>query len=259
MYSPSSSVRKRFGHHRRQIGRGSEGRALAPCRDGPDHSPRFSFSALLIKKLCQFTFRKFVHQVGRRRAAAPVHAHVERALGAKTEAPLRGLQLRRRDSEIEENSPVDRVPALFLATCFQFSEISLFPSKTLRPSGLQRPGRLCSFTVLVQPEDHRPFLQQRARMTAAPKRPVYPSLPRLHLCRREHLGQEHRDMSTWDASPRPPFTFHICHDRQLIFQRHAGASAGRFSPTNSKALRRASLTTEEPTISPAASFSDSNP
>ena len=68
MYSPSSSVRKRFGHHRCQIGRGAEGRALATCRDGPDHPPCFSFSALFIKKSSQIIFRKFVHQVGRRPA-----------------------------------------------------------------------------------------------------------------------------------------------------------------------------------------------
>jgi len=159
--------------------------------------------------------------------------------------------LRRRDSEIEEHS-VDLVPALFLAACFQFFEIPLFPSEILRPSGLQRPCRLRSFSVLIQPEDQCPVLQQRARVTAASKCPVNPSLPRLHLCSREHLRQEHRDVSS-------RLFFRTSHAFQPIFHRQAGARAGLFNPTSSKALRRASLTTEEPTISPSASFSASNP
>ena len=134
---------------------------------------------------------------------------------------------------------------------FKFFEISLFPSKTFRPSGLQRPGRFRRFTVLVQPEDLRPLLQQRLRVTAAPERPVDPPLPRPHPRRRQHLGQQNGQVP--HRLPRvsfvvgPPTT-------STHLPAPGGASAGRFNPTSSKALRRASLTTEEPMISPLASF-----
>jgi len=76
-----------------------------------------------------------------------------------------------------------------------------------RPFRLHLPRRFRGLIVLVQPEDQRPFFQKRARMSAAPERPVYPSLSRLHLCRRQHFRQENGDM----PAPRRPIAFRISH------------------------------------------------
>ena len=186
MYASSSAVRERLGHSRSQIERGAEGRAGATCDDSTCHSFCLSFSALLIKKFAQFFLGKFIHQVGRCRPGTLVHAHVERPHLLKRKSPLRCLQLRRGDTEVQKDS-FDFLPTVLVRACFQFSEIPLLPPKLSRPLGLQLPRGLSRGSVLVQPEDLCPRLQQRAGMPTTAKSSIHPSMPGPHMRSREHL------------------------------------------------------------------------
>jgi hypothetical protein len=76
----------------------------AGLHDGAGDAPRRGLLAVAVDEICQRAFGRPVHHLRRRLPPAPVHSHVEGPCGLEAEPPLRGIELRGADPEVEKDA-----------------------------------------------------------------------------------------------------------------------------------------------------------
>ena len=88
----------------RQFRGAAERPALACGADRPRDPARRALFAEILENPRDHAFGGSVEPVGRGRARARIHPHVERAVGAETEAACRVVELRRGNTDVEQHA-----------------------------------------------------------------------------------------------------------------------------------------------------------
>src|SRR5438094_9386414 len=86
-------------------------RSLPHLDDQTCNSPRSRFLAEFTKETGQFLFVVMVYDVGSSQARLRVHAHVERTVSHEAKTALRVFELSRRNTQIKERAPMERMPS----------------------------------------------------------------------------------------------------------------------------------------------------
>src|SRR3712207_5011255 len=113
---------KRARHDLRQSRRRLDRRLRPLPHDGARDAPAARLLAEPPDEVGQLALRKAIDEITRGDALLRVEAHVERSLVTKREPPLGLVELRRRQTEIEQN-PIQRRDPMLSGNCSQFREV----------------------------------------------------------------------------------------------------------------------------------------
>ena len=133
---------------------------------------------------------------GHRLTACRVHAHIERTVGPEAEAARRIVELRRGDTEVEQNTPASAAARVSRHERPDVGKRRMHERKPHFAGEAPAAGR-DGRRVLVDRE-HAPLatqgLEEKCRMTTAPERRINIVTIRLWGQRPERLICEHRDV-----------------------------------------------------------------
>ena len=174
-----------------QLRRCLESLHIALFNNRPGDAARPALAAQFPKNLRQLPGLEFVHQLRGAHRLPPVHPHVQRPLGLKTETALRLVELRRAHPEIQQHPVATRLGQA-LGQAGKRLPVQLQPAA--KP--FQAPGR-GGQRPIVAVEPHQPpvraaRLEDRLRMSAAADRAIHVQPARRRLKRRERFLQQNR-------------------------------------------------------------------
>src|SRR3989454_3219768 len=140
--------RHRIPDQRDQVKRGLQ-RATSSRPDHRARDPaRIPFLPELVQQVGQLRLAELIEKLGRGSVATPIHAHIKRAVGEKTEPPIGPVQLSRRHSKVKHYA-VHLRQAYRPQVLFQFPKIA---SNQARPACIRleaAAGRGYPLLVLV--------------------------------------------------------------------------------------------------------------
>ena len=165
-------------------------------RNRPGDSPRIAFFAKSIEHIRQFIFRQLIHQIRGRLRLSSIYAHIERALGLKTEPARRVIQLHRRYAQVEEN-PVKYASAKVLSLLREIAIARMNQMRARAPATQPLTTHDKGPLIPVQPQKHgiRPGpLQERIGMPSEAHCAIEIAATRLGNQPVQHLRKKNRNV-----------------------------------------------------------------
>ena len=155
------------------------------------------FLPVFLENRCHFVLFSHTQPLRRTLPARPVHAHVERTVVHKTETPVRLIQLRRRNPQVQQDSINLLQQTLLLGVRQHLREAAVHHGKT-RITAKTLARRLYRGLVLIKTDQAAllaKLLKDQSTVTAAPEGAIYIDTLGFDLQRLDRLAQQHRLVS----------------------------------------------------------------